>query len=69
MPLLRPPVCRRLHDDLRGRVRADAGETGGPTAVDSRSVGGAGTAPRAAGAGDPAGPAAASGAALSMPCA
>ena len=47
MPLLRPPVCRRLHDELRGQVRADAGRDPEPTAViDSQSVRGAGTVPR-----------------------
>ena len=39
MPLLRPPVCCRLHDDLRGQVRAGAGRDPEPTAViDSQSV-------------------------------
>jgi hypothetical protein len=46
MPLLRSPVCRQLHP--RGQVRADAGRDPEPTAViDSQSVRGAGTVPRA----------------------
>jgi hypothetical protein len=68
MPLLRPPVCCRLHDDLRGQVRAGAGRDPEPTAViDWQSVRGAGAVPRRPGTGDLAGSAAASGTALSMP--